>query len=391
MQTAQAQSGLNRDTAVSQNLINMTNQVNPWGSVTYNQTGNTGYVDSSGKWVSVPQFTQTTAYSPEQQGIFDRTTQAQTNIADIAAQQSGALKDYLSSRFDFGQGQFNPQGVTQPDQFSFGGDPFSFNNQDAANWAFDLGSQRIIPQQERDRASLETQLVNKGIRPGSDAWNSEMERLGRTQGDQLNQLALTGRQQAYNEALTGRQNNFGEALSTQQQNAGQSLAAEQARFAQELAARQQQFQEAVTGRNQPLNEITALLSGSQIANPGTASSPTPQSAVGGVDYSGLVQSNYQNQLARSQAGLGGLFGLAGSLGGAIGQAGGIGSFFSDARLKTGIRRIGYLDNGLPVYAYRYIWGGPVQIGVMAQEAEQISPEAVGEAMGFKTVDYGRVA
>lgn len=247
MQTAQAQSGMNRDTAVSQNLINMTDQVNPWGSVSYDQTGTSSYVDSSGKLITIPKFTQTTTYNPAQQDIFDKSTAAQQNIAGLARDQSAMLNDYLA-------------------------EPFTFDNQDAADWSYDLASSRILPQQQEAQKALESRLINSGIRPGTAAWDSEMRRLTNANTDQMNQLALTGRGQA--------------------------------------------FGEAVTTRNQPINEITALLSGSQIANPGAVSPATPQAGVGGVDYTGLVSDNYQAQLANSGAMLGGLFGLAGELGGA---------------------------------------------------------------------------
>ncbi len=316
MQTAQAQSGMNRDTAISQQQLNMVNQTNPWGSVNYDQSGSTSYVDSSGKTITLPSFTQTTTFSPEQQAIFDKSQAAQSNLAGIAQDQSGIVADTLSN-------------------------PFAFDNQAAADWAYDLGQSRIAPQQQQAQSQLEAQLINRGLRPGSAGWNSELERLGRTQTDQNNQLALTGRSQA-----------FGEALAT---------------------------------RNQPLNELTALLSGSQVSNPAAQSGATPQTSVAGVDYSGLVQQNYQNQLQGQNSMLGGLFGLAGSLGGAAIKGG----VFSDIRVKTDISRVGTLDNGLPVYAYRYVWGGPMQIGVMAQDVEGVHPEAVIEGHGgIKAVDYG---
>jgi hypothetical protein len=316
MQTAQAQSGLNTDTALTQQLTNMVDQNNPWGSVGYSQNGTTGFTDSTGRYREIPQFTQTTTYNPEQQAIFDKTTQAQTNIAGIAQDQSAKLGQYLNT-------------------------PFQFDNQDAANWAYDLAQQRIAPQQQQAQDALRTQLINSGLRPGTQAWDSEMTRLSQANNDQNNQLALTSRGQA-----------FGEALAT---------------------------------RNQPLNEITALLSGSQVSNPGAVSSPTPQAQVGGVDYTGLVSQNYQTEAANAGGALGGLFGLAGSLGSAGIKAG----MFSDIRLKTDITRVGTLDNGLPVYAYRYKAGGPMQIGVMAQEVAQIRPEAVmiDDASGYLMVDY----
>jgi len=81
------------------------------------------------------------------------------------------------------------------------------------------------------------------------------------------------------------------------------------------------------------------------------------------------------------------FEVIGGLLGAAGQAKGL---FSDERLKTNIRRVGQLDNGLGVYAYSYK-DDPLErthIGVMAQEAEKVRPEAIGNYHGYKTVDYG---
>lgn len=314
MQTAQAQSGMNRDAAVSQQLVNMTDTVNPWGSTNYDQTGSTGYMDSSGKWVTIPKFTQTTTLSPEQQAIFDSSQSAQGNLADIANKQSLNVSSALS-------------------------DPFSFNNQDAADWSYDLAQSRIAPQQQRNEEALRARLVNSGIRPGTAAWTNEMRRMTEANTDQNNQLALTGRGQA-----------FGEALAT---------------------------------RNQPLNELTALLSGSQVSNPAQMSGPTPQASVGGVDYAGLVQDNYQSKLASHNAMLGGLFGLAGNVGGAIAM--------SDERTKENIDRIGETDAGVPLYSYNYKGDDAPRIGPMAQEVDRMQPEAAGPSMfGLRTVNYAEL-
>lgn len=319
MATAAAQSGMNRDAAVSQQMINMVSQNNPWGSVTYSPDGSSSYVDSTGKTVSVPRYTQTTTLTPEQQAIFDKSQEAQTNLAGLASDQSSMLQGYLN-------------------------EPFEFDNQDAADWSYDLASSRILPQQERNETALRSQLINSGLRPGTAAWNSEMQRLTMANTDQLNQLALTGRGQAFSEALAQ--------------------------------------------RNQPINEITALMSGSQVSNPAQMSGATPQASVAGVDYAGLVNQNYQNQLNASQAGMGGLFGLAGTLGSAALK---YGPALSDRRVKTDIVRVGTLDNGLPVYRFRYKAGGPVQIGLMAQDVAETNPEAVVDVGGVLHVDYGRAA
>lgn len=313
VKTAGAQAGLNIDTAVSQQMLNMVNQEGPWGSTTYNPTGYTSYTDSFGKTHQLPTFTQQTTYNPAQQAIFDKTTQAQTNLADLSVQQSGAMKDYLAN-------------------------PFEFNNQDAADWAYDLGASRIVPEQARQEEALRSRLVNSGIRPGTQAWNAEMERQQFTNNDQLNQLALQGRSQA--------------------------------------------FDEAKVTRDQPINEISALLSGSQIAGPNSGMSGTPQTSVGGVDYAGLVNSNYQQEMNAYNTQMGGLFGMLGTGAQAAMMA-------SDIRVKEDISRVGTLDNGLPVYMYRYKSGGPMQIGVMAQDVEKLNPAAVVEIGGVKHVDYGK--
>jgi hypothetical protein len=106
------------DTAITQQFLNSGTQVNPWGTVATDVTGNNTFVDSQGKTITVPKFTQTTTLSPEQQAIFNQSQAAEGNLAGIANEQSAFLKDYLNK-------------------------PFEFNNSDAEKWAFDLASPRI--------------------------------------------------------------------------------------------------------------------------------------------------------------------------------------------------------------------------------------------------------
>lgn len=319
--TAAAQGGWNSFTAQQQQAMNMVGQNTPYGSLAYNQTGSTTMTDPSGKQITVPQFTATQTLSPSQQDIFDKTQEAQGNIAGVARDQSARIGELLST-------------------------PFQFDNQDAADWAYDIASSRILPQQERAREALERQLINRGLRPGTSAWEAEMTRMDQANTDQMNQLALTGRSQAFGEAAFTRAN--------------------------------------------PINETTALLSGSQITPPNASFTSTPQSQVAGVDYSGLVNQNYQNQLQQSNAAMGGMFGLGGALGGgllqAAGRAGGFGALFSDRRLKSDIKRVGATSHGLPFYEYTIF--GERQRGVMADEVEKIIPEAVlTHPSGYKMVRY----
>lgn len=312
-QTANAQAGMNRDTAMTQAQLNMVDQQGPYGSLKYSQSGNNTFIDSNGKTVTTPKYTATTSLSPAQQKILNQTQAAELNLGTIANERSNFLKEYLAQPFDVNTA-----------------------TEDKIN---ELGSARLDPRFAREQDALRTQLVNSGIRPGTAAYTAAMGDFGQTKNDAYNQLALTGRQQA--------------------------------------------FQEASYERNQPLNEIGALLSGSQVQAPQFVN--TPQTQVGGVDYTGLVNNQYNQQVNSSNAAMGGLFGLLGT-----GLTAGI--KYSDRRLKTDIKRVGSTDAGLPVYTYRYTSGGPIEMGVMADEVERLNPSAVArDGDGFQMVDYGKVA
>lgn len=66
------------------------------------------------------------------------------------------------------------------------------------------------------------------------------------------------------------------------------------------------------------------------------------------------------------------------------------AFFSDRRLKTNVVRIGTRDDGLGVYEFNYVWGGPRVTGLMADEVRLVYPQAVGSTGGYDTVDYSKV-
>ena len=63
-------------------------------------------------------------------------------------------------------------------------------------------------------------------------------------------------------------------------------------------------------------------------------------------------------------------------------------FVSDRRLKQHVKRVGALPNGLPLYSFRYKWGGPTFVGVMAQDVLRVMPDAVvTDPEGFYRVKY----
>jgi hypothetical protein len=62
--------------------------------------------------------------------------------------------------------------------------------------------------------------------------------------------------------------------------------------------------------------------------------------------------------------------------------------FSDCRLKRHVKRMGALPNVLPLYSFRYIWGGPTFVGVIAQDVLHVMPNAVVTGPeGLYRVDY----
>lgn len=65
--------------------------------------------------------------------------------------------------------------------------------------------------------------------------------------------------------------------------------------------------------------------------------------------------------------------------------------YSDERLKKNIKHVGYTKGGMPIYTYKMKDGGPTQMGVMAQDIEDVEPRAVKkDRQGFRMVDYDKV-
>jgi hypothetical protein len=82
-------------------------------------------------------------------------------------------------------------------------------------------------------------------------------------------------------------------------------------------------------------------------------------------------------------------GFGTSIAGAFMPAGGAAAA-SDRRQKRDIRPIGAMPSGLPLYHFRYVWSDDDHIGVMAQEAAVMFPDAVSEVNGILAVDYARI-
>jgi len=165
----------------------------------------------------------------------------------------------------------------------------------------------------------------------------------------------------------------GNSLAYQQQLANQGLG---------MQAQNQGFNQALAEAMLPYQQATALKG---LASPSFASYAT----VAPTNYTSAMQNAYQGNLANANAEnanrnsmISGLFNLGGA------------AIMSDIRTKENIKQIGVLQNGLNVYQFEYkdIFkdraGHGVRVGVMAQEVENIIPEAIVVSKdGYKMVNY----
>lgn len=356
---------------------------------------------------------------------------------------------------------------------------YSTDRQRVEDSLYGRQASRLDPQFTKAETDIKTDLTNRGIPEGSDAWNNAMESFNRSKTDAYDAArssaiaaggseqsrmfadSLAGRQQGYTETMgagnfansaqaqsygqlstdrnrytsemdrllssnnTAQAQEFGQNLSNAQlnntaQQQEYAQAADRTRIANEAQAQrygqnandaafnntalgqigQQQLtaanfanssrdaalNERAQLRNAPLQELAGLMGMGGVQTPTFGQVQTPQQAA--PDLMGATYASYNGQVnaanaanANSTSMMNGLMGLGGSLGGAW--------IRSDRRVKRDIKRIGTADNGLPIYSYRYVWGGPTQIGVMAQDVERVNPAAVAEFGGIKAVDYGR--
>lgn len=352
-QLANAQGAANTATATAQQRLNMIGTQGPNGSTSYvadpSQPG--GY-------------RQVTTLSPGEQQAYDQGNNVYNQALNVAGQQVGRVGDAL------GQG-LNTEGLPGLQGY----DPANFDRQKYEDAAYQSATRRLDPQFDRMQESQDARLAAQGLGGNSEATRNARQEFSMNRNDAYSQARNDSYTQGGNE----------QARAIQQGLAGSTF---------NNQARTQGLQERAYVQNQPLQQLQALLGTGNVSTPtGVQYSPTQ---IAGTDVLGAnalslnqQNQNYQARQAQSQAGLQGLFGLGSAGLQAAGSAGSFGALFSDRRLKDGIQRIGELANGLGVYTYNYVWGGPRQVGVMADEVLKVKPHAVVmHPSGFMMVDYG---
>jgi hypothetical protein len=244
-ETSAASTSTNVGTAIANANLGNVNQVTPDGNLTFSQSGNYKWTDPyTGKSYDIPTYTATQTLSQSGQAIKDQSDKAKLNLSELAAGQSSFLKDWLAK-------------------------PVDLSNDATEARLMDLGMKRLQPALDARRQANEADLINRGIRPGSDNYAQAQNTQDQAENDAYTSLLLNGRGQAVQEAL-----------------------------AQNSA---------------PINNLTALLSGSQVSQPNFVNANMP--TIPTTDVAGLINTNYnqklqawqQNQAQTGQI-LGGLFG-----------------------------------------------------------------------------------
>jgi hypothetical protein len=323
---AQETAAGNVDAARLATAANRVNQVTPYGNLDYTVSGQDPYGN--------PTWTATTSLSDVGQQLLNNQNQASLGLGGTINAALGRVQSTMGQEFN-------------PNLPSTG-----FNPGQSYQEAY---MERLRPQLEQSRESTQARLANQGIAPGTQAYENAM----RQQSQKENDLLLGATTQGFG---VGSQ------------------------------ANQQAFNQEMTKYNMPLNTLSALRSGSQVQNP-TFVNSAQQATTGGADILGAAQMGYNAQMgdfnakqAAQQNFNQGLMGLAGA-----------GIMASDIRMKENIKQIHWLPNGLPVYEFEYkpefkdhpLAGHGKFVGVMAQEVEQVMPEAViTNSDGYKMVNYG---
>lgn len=224
---------------------------------------------------------------------------------------------------------------------------YEANRQKAQDALYGRNTMYLDKQYARDQQSLEAKLAAQGVMPGSEAYKNSMAQF------------TEGKNQAYEAArdnsITGATNQAG-----------------------------QQIQQSIALQNQPLNYYNSLMNGSQAQVP-QFSSPA-QIGTNPADVAGAVNSAYQGNVNSYNAQVGQQNQTMGQIGSLLAMY-----LMSDERLKDDYGVIGETEGGIPIHAYNYKGSDTTHIGVMAQEVEQVIPDAVAtHPSGYKMVDYSRV-
>jgi len=300
--------GTNVATSIANANLGLVNQIDPSTSLTYDKTGSYTWKDPvSKKTFTVPKYTATTKYTGDAKRAYEATLATQKNLGQMGEQQSGALMSHLSQPFQLGDPNYTrPDLQTSVDPVdvrrSYGGEENDFiDDRQRVEQAL---MERMNPYIEQDRERLRTQLVNQGFRQGSEGYDrAQFEQERQINDARLGAILNAGAEQSRLMGQEAQRAGFQNAAAGQVFDMGMAGAqfgnqAQQQNLQNDMSIQNWLDSRALQNRNQPINEISALLSGSQVAPP--QFNITAPSAMPTTDYAGIANDSYRNNLAAWQ-------------------------------------------------------------------------------------------
>jgi len=272
---AVAQGAANIESARATAKLSNPNMYTPYGTQLVSYEGD------------VPTVRQT--LTPTAQKSLEAQQNVDLSLSNLAQKGTGIASNVLDKPFSFG----GPNVQTSLDTSGIAKMPVN-----AGMTGQEAIMQRLEPSLARQRVSTETQLINQGLRPGTEAYNNAINLLGQQENDARTQAVTQGlnldigaNAQGYNQALQSGQ------------------------FAN--TAQQQALAQAIQQRQMPLNEINALTSSSQIENPqfgayAGANVAPPPIAQATAQQGQFDQNTYNQQVASQNANTAGLYSLGGA-------------------------------------------------------------------------------
>ena len=165
--TANAQEELNKDTAKYQAEINNVNQINPYGTLTYAQTG----TNPDG----TPTYQATTALNAPEQQLFNTDVATQNTMASDANQLAKNLGPALTNAPNLG-------------------------NDALVNTMMGWQNKYMQPIFNQQQSNLNSQLAAQGIAQGSDAYDNAQNLYSRNVNNAYESSMAADEGQAYNQA-----------------------------------------------------------------------------------------------------------------------------------------------------------------------------------------------
>ena len=269
--------------------------------------------------------------------------------------------------------------VFQPLQDEFINEARNYGSEERQAQAASEARADVVKAMDTQRQSNMRQMARMGINPNSGRFQEQ------TRLDNLNTaLASAGAQNAARTQVRDK----GLALKADAINIGSGLPSSAASaYGLGLNAGNAATGNAVQANGNWRGNVGIMGQGMQGAMQGYANQGNILNSLYGNQVNAWAAQQQAN--ATSAAGIGQLFGTG------IGAYAALGS---DERIKTIIKPVGQLPNGINLYLFEYKpefkekWGDGEYIGVIAQEVEKIIPDAVTEGDdGYKVVNYRMVA